>query len=351
MRNSASFVPSIAVCLALTLPTMARADEVADSRAALIELGIRPLQSNMALEAEGAFAKELNRSLQLRRTLAQATKEQSAIENRLQQVQRALTTLKQQHIGLSAQLASINQGNVTLNNRLVGALNAMQGQMELGEQQKDALQEQIKGARAKVNEAREAYLQFVLDARQIAEKIEADYEAQPKDEAVKAAIERYNKASGKQLALTPTNALAVNLRRLSQLEDTILSESITLTSEGGTLKVNVVVGKQQHEMVVDSGASLISLPLAVAAKFGLRPSEKDPRIILSLADGREIMGHKMTLPSVRVGKFTVENVECAVLGEEAVNAEPLLGMSFLEHFKFELDAASKTLTMVKVAGN
>ena len=58
----------------------------------------------------------------------------------------------------------------------------------------------------------------------------------------------------------------------------------------------------------------------------------------------------MKLPTVRVGKFTVDNVECAVLGEDATAAEPLLGMSFLEHFKFEVDAAAKKLTMVKVAG-
>ena len=58
----------------------------------------------------------------------------------------------------------------------------------------------------------------------------------------------------------------------------------------------------------------------------------------------------MKLASVRVGKFTVENVECAVLGDDAVAAEPLLGMSFLEHFKFEVDAAARKLTMVKVSG-
>ncbi|MCU0880925.1 MAG: retroviral-like aspartic protease family protein, partial [Pirellulaceae bacterium] len=148
--------------------------------------------------------------------------------------------------------------------------------------------------------------------------------------------------------LAPTTALPANLRRLKQLEDSVLSEAIELTSDGGTLKVNVVVdGKHQQEMVVDSGASLISLPLAVAAKFGLRPTSKDEEIILQLADGR-IRGHKMTIPSVRVGKFTVEMVECAVLGEEAINAEPLLGMSSLENFKFEIDAGSRKLTMVKV---
>jgi len=59
----------------------------------------------------------------------------------------------------------------------------------------------------------------------------------------------------------------------------------------------------------------------------------------------------MKLTSVRVGKFTVENVECAVLGPAATMAEPLLGMSFLENFKFEIDAAAKKLNMVKVASS
>ena len=47
----------------------------------------------------------------------------------------------------------------------------------------------------------------------------------------------------------------------------------------------------------------------------------------------------------------MDNVECAVLGPEASMAEPLLGMSFLENFKFEIDAAAKKLNMVKVASS
>ena len=72
---------------------------------------------------------------------------------------------------------------------------------------------------------------------------------------------------------------------------------------------------------------------------------------MQLADGREIEGRLMKLTSVRVGKFTVENVECAVLAPEATMAEPLLGMSFLENFKFEIDAAAKKLNMIKVSGS
>jgi len=169
---------------------------------------------------------------------------------------------------------------------------------------------------------------------------------------VKTALGSLNKASGKSFSIAPTASFQANLRRLKQLEDTILSESIELRGDGSnTLRVSVVVnGKYQQEMTLDSGASLISLPAAIAAKFGIKPGPKDAAITLQLADGSEIQGHLMKLSSVRIGKFTVDNVECAVLSEKAVNAEPLLGMSFLENFKFEIDAAAKRLTMVRIAG-
>jgi predicted aspartyl protease len=51
--------------------------------------------------------------------------------------------------------------------------------------------------------------------------------------------------------------------------------------------------------------------------------------MVGLADGRQIPAKLIKLSTVRVGKFTAENVECVVLGEQANNAFPLLGISFL----------------------
>jgi aspartyl protease family protein len=87
----------------------------------------------------------------------------------------------------------------------------------------------------------------------------------------------------------------------------------------------------------------------MAEKFGYTPASKDEKIRLVLADGREIDAWKMKATSIRVGKFTVQNVDIAVLGPEAIAAEPILGMSFLQNFQFEVDSANRTLTMVKLA--
>ena len=86
----------------------------------------------------------------------------------------------------------------------------------------------------------------------------------------------------------------------------------------------------------------------VAKRCDLEPTAEHPSIMLSLADGRTVSGKLITIPVLRVGKFTVNDVQCAVLGPEAINASPLLGMTFLGNFKFELNAADATLSMVQI---
>jgi clan AA aspartic protease (TIGR02281 family) len=335
----------------LVLTTAVAADELAEARGALEKAGIRASATGVVLAKEAELTKELAKAAGLKRNVLQTDKELKSAELQYEGMQRGMTQLRQQHIQLSAQLANINPNDIALNNKLVSAIKVVEGQLDLAKDQRTTLETQVKNSRARANEAREAYIELAISARGIADEIEAEYRSKGADADVKAALERFNKAAGKQFTLSPTAALTANLRRLKQLEETVLSDSIELRDEGKTMRVNVVVnGKYPEEMVLDSGASLISLPPAVAAKLGLRPTEKDPRIVLQLADGREIDGRLMKLASVRVGKFTVENVECAVLGEGAIAAEPLLGMSFLEHFKFEIDAAGRKLTMVKVAG-
>lgn len=104
----------------------------------------------------------------------------------------------------------------------------------------------------------------------------------------------------------------------------------------------------EERMVVDSGASAISVPSALARKLGVEPASSDPDIMVGMADGRRIPAKLVRLDSVRVGRFTAEDVECIVLGPEATDAPPLLGMSFLGQYKFELDAGAAPLKMVKV---
>ena len=101
-------------------------------------------------------------------------------------------------------------------------------------------------------------------------------------------------------------------------------------------------------MALDPGSSLVVLPKKDAEDLGIATTDTDPTLTLILADGNRISAKEVVIPELRVGKFVVENVRCAVLGPEATEAEAMLGMSFLENFKFEIDAQSSKLTMIKV---
>ena len=71
---------------------------------------------------------------------------------------------------------------------------------------------------------------------------------------------------------------------------------------------------------------------------------------VQLADGREVQAKLVKIPQVRVGKFIVENVECAVMPENLTNASAILGMSFLRNFSFKIETDTGKLTMSKVDG-
>lgn len=316
------FVIYLSAFLVAVIPLSA--DELADARTALDALGVKASSTGVVLAKEAELTKELNKGAGLKRNVFQAEKELKAVEAQVEAFERGFTQLRVQHIQLSTQLANINPNDIALNNKLVGALRAIEGQFELGKQRQTAIDTQLKTSRGKLNEAREAYIELALASRRLADEIEEAYSTKAASPDVKAALARFNQAAGKQFVLNASPGFQANVRRLKQLEDTVHSESIDLQDDGSkTMHVNVVVnGRYQQEMVLDSGASLISLPPSVAAKFGLKPSDKDPRITLKLADGREIDGRLMKLTSVRIGKFQVDNVECTSLATKPSPPNP-----------------------------
>jgi aspartyl protease family protein len=341
--------PFLSLTLALSLPFAAQADDIADVKAGLARLGLKNQGTTLVLPAEMPFIKQLSEITAQQKALGLASKAQKQLDDQAAAANKQLTAAKVEQVRLNAQLANVT--DVATNNRIVGTLNALAGQMELFQTQLDEHGEKVKEARAKLSATREKYIDTLLALRKSADELSAEYEQKSADAELPALLEKMKGVTGKTYAVGPTTSFTAALKRLKGYEDTIISESIPLREQGRTYFVSVVVnGKHTEEMVLDSGASMISLPLSLAEKFGLKPSSKDEKIRLELADGRLIEAWRMTLPSVRVGKFSLENVECAVLGPEATRAEALLGMSFLGAFQFEIDSSAKKLTMVKVQG-
>jgi hypothetical protein len=78
------------------------------------------------------------------------------------------------------------------------------------------------------------------------------------------------------------------------------------------------------------------------------PGEQDPTVHMRLADGNVIEGKEMTLKSVRVGRFTLEDVPCVVLSKDLPNAPLILGGSYLNHFIVKLDPAHGELHLTAI---
>lgn len=88
---------------------------------------------------------------------------------------------------------------------------------------------------------------------------------------------------------------------------------------------------QRIDFMVDTGASVIALNEASAARFGLRPSRADYNATVTTANGT-IKAARTRLPMVDVGGIVVRDVDAMVLPDEALS-ENLLGLSFLSRLK------------------
>lgn len=336
--------------LALILVAVSTVQADDDAKATFEKNHIKVVGSNLIVDGEKDLATHLKTGPRMKKTVMDAWKKYALTDRTRAELERNIALITHQHGQLNLQLANVNPGDVSTNNRLVGLINASVAQINLKRNQLEQGKKYIETLRGKASEAREEFVQYVLDGREIADQVTTKRIAAAKKDEIKSALKTLNANGGKYSLAEPSRSFKSQLRKLTDLESHVLSEDIPLHREsGGTSRVAVSVnGGKAVEMIVDSGSSLICLPLKTATEIGVRPGPKDPPITLTLADGRQISGTFMKLKKVRIGQFEVENVECAILGPEATNAEPLLGMSYLKEFEFQINSARETLTLTRI---
>jgi clan AA aspartic protease (TIGR02281 family) len=136
---------------------------------------------------------------------------------------------------------------------------------------------------------------------------------------------------------------------LESVEANVMSEDVILKKEGGVYWVDATFnGKVTKPMVFDTGASSVVLSAELAASIGLTPGPNDPIVTAHVADGSEVKAHRMTIPSIRVGKFTVANVDCVVMPPDKKNVPPLLGQTFQRNFSIKMNADAGKLVLSRL---
>lgn len=117
--------------------------------------------------------------------------------------------------------------------------------------------------------------------------------------------------------------------------------SITIAQDrNGHFRTDAMVNGMHVRFMVDTGATLVSLPVAEAQRLGINYLRGTPGFAV-LADGRRVVSYRVNLDSVAVGDLTLYNVDGVVTQG---GGEPLLGLSFLSRTEMRNDGQSLTLT-------
>lgn len=315
--------------------------------AALKGKGLRKVGAYYVLPVETDVAKAADEVKALQKALVAAAVRQRVVEFQDVANKNLIAEYSQQRLALRQQknmAATVQDHNqvVEVSNELGDRIRLLSQEVEDAK----AVKKEVAGA---VAGRREAFTQKLLDLGSLVEDADKEYATLAEAPEVKAAMAKLGKDPKVVVKLGPSRTYQANVKALQKAQGLIQTESIPLQEDNGTFEVSVTLnGKVTKPMVFDTGAGIISLPAELAAQAGLNPGPNDPTIELTTADGRVHEGKLMTLKSVRVGKFTIENVECAVMPASLKNAPALLGGSFLKYFTYKLAPETSTLTLSKV---
>jgi aspartyl protease family protein len=118
--------------------------------------------------------------------------------------------------------------------------------------------------------------------------------------------------------------------------------SVTLAADGnGHFTADGQVNGSRVRFLVDTGATLVTLPVAEAQRLGIDYRRGQPAVSQT-ANGR-VVAYRVRLDTVALGGLTLTGVD-AVVHESAGLDFALLGMSFLNRTEMRREGANLTLT-------
>ena len=140
------------------------------------------------------------------------------------------------------------------------------------------------------------------------------------------------------LDLWPDLAARFGPRVVSRVDAGDASELVVRQNRGGHYVVPGTVNGVEVEFLLDTGATDVALPHALARRLGLA---RGPRVeIITASD--VIPGYLVTLDEASLGPLSLRRVRGSV-SERTIGDQVLLGMSFLRHF--ELSQRGRSLTV------
>jgi len=124
------------------------------------------------------------------------------------------------------------------------------------------------------------------------------------------------------------------------------SVSIPLESDGQVAVVLALLnGRTPASLIVDTGATYTVISYEIANELRIDLSENTPVTRLQTANG-VITAPVIELDSVDVGGMKLNQIKAAVHDfASGMSVAGLLGLNFLQHFRVDIDTATRTLVL------
>jgi len=312
------------------LPTMTT---LADPAKTLEDAGLSRVGLEYVLEEEEEIIRARREIKDAQRTLKDAEDEFRDAERKIAKAQAYIAHLQRKIDELKDKVRRSDDQNEYARNmkaydELVATIERTQ------EERKEFEQEQ----QVKMDDAKAAYISTMVTWVEKAALINEKYAKLAENEDITGAIEELSEQDKRRYKLGPSRRFESINRDLAKAASEYQRGAVDLRKEGNVLMIDVRInGKPIRSMILDTGASSMSLPYSFAKDLGIEAADSDPTVQLQMADGKIVDAKRVMLESVQVGEFIINDVEAFVLPENLHAAPPLLGNTFLGNFTFEID--------------
>jgi hypothetical protein len=197
---------------------------------------------------------------------------------------------------------------------------------------------------AEVERLHTSYDEAVDALRTSVDKAMSKYTELAESESVEKALASLSTSTKTKQQLGPSKDL-LNVSKWLGGSGTVRTETVELRRANGFDHIDVqLAGRSPISMALDVDAPQTLLPAALATKLGLRPTGRT--VECEIAGGTKVTAKAVMASTVRVGRLTAKEVECAAVPDDKGEVAPRLGQSFLQHFQYKYlkDAGRLILT-------
>ncbi|MEM6778976.1 MAG: retropepsin-like aspartic protease [Planctomycetota bacterium] len=346
------------VCLPLTVHADPPAESerpphstavVAKADAILQAAGLRRSGSTLQSLQAADFSRMMSQLSRQRRELKLIQVDLDSVSASIERFNGQIKLLEGQDGQLNLQLARIAAGDVTTNNKIVAMINATRTLRRQMQSQRDDAVKAEDQQRGRVHDAQANYAESIYQLRRRFDELAETIDTSLTEPNVIKAVGVMNRNFAVPTEINAAEVLAPVEKRLRLIEREVFRREIALdVQSNGSMMVTVSINQKPIRMIIDTGATVMVLPNSSVAELELEVPADAPLRRVILANGQPIAARQMRLPSVRIGEFEAKDVAAVILGPEATNADPLLGMSYLKRFEFELDAPNRELKLLRV---